>query len=458
MEPLLLKSYVPSVSCEDAAAALLSRVTSLSIASPHRRVRVSVEDSPSARGVFSGSLGAGSAHVDAALSLVSAWLHGARTPSLAGAYLAQTSLFSATPSPAELPECADVVDALVSASTAATLLAASGARSMPTHLQTVLWANGVERVVSAAHYDQVHGVLVVLRGQKRAVVFAPSAGVALGALPAGSPTPNHGGWACALSHEDDAPPPPPPPHAPSLDVELSAGDALVIPEGYWHSIASAPHTIAVTFWFSGSRELAAHELGDAGALYLARASFGALVRSHVARVRAESVAGAAARVRMRGRGEPPREPEPLSAAVMRELNPPSRSRSRSRSPHGVSGRVAEEGGAARACDLLVAVASDGALTRRALERVLHAGRADDLARVFCALSHHALDALSAGWEDDEGDDGDGVGMDGIWRGAFKSDADALAAATRALVDASKCVAEEAQRAALREMGLSVSIY
>ena len=38
----------------------------------------------------------------------------------------------------------------------------------------------------------------------------------------------------------------------TLTAELSAGDAVFIPEGWWHQVDSSDHTIAVNFWWQSA--------------------------------------------------------------------------------------------------------------------------------------------------------------------------------------------------------------
>ena len=39
-----------------------------------------------------------------------------------------------------------------------------------------------------------------------------------------------------------------------MTVHLAAGDALFLPEGWWHSVTSSPGTLAVNYWYDGAQE------------------------------------------------------------------------------------------------------------------------------------------------------------------------------------------------------------
>jgi len=102
------------------------------------------------------------------------------------------------------------------------------------------------------HYDANNNILIVLEGQKNVTLFSPSATKFLKPAAAHNEYPNHS----ALTPEE----------ADSLvvslqtqatsttdclaySVTLSAGDALFIPEGWWHQVHSQKCTMALNFWF-----------------------------------------------------------------------------------------------------------------------------------------------------------------------------------------------------------------
>lgn len=99
------------------------------------------------------------------------------------------------------------------------------------------------------HYDAYRNVLVVLYGRKTVTLYAPSEIGKLYPFPVHSKSANHS--QVDVSDPDltrhsrfaDA--------KPHLRVVLDAGDALFIPEGWWHQVDSDAFTIAVNFWFDG---------------------------------------------------------------------------------------------------------------------------------------------------------------------------------------------------------------
>eukprot|EP01032_Pedospumella_encystans_P023342 gene23342-26420_t len=117
--------------------------------------------------------------------------------------------------------------------------------------QMNLWMN-IFPASTTLHYDANNNILVVLEGQKEVTLFAPSATKFLKPAAAHNEYPNHS----ALTPEEadqlvdslrtDA--------TEATDclaysVTLSAGDALFIPEGWWHQVRSQKCTMALNFWF-----------------------------------------------------------------------------------------------------------------------------------------------------------------------------------------------------------------
>ena len=123
-----------------------------------------------------------------------------------------------------------------------------------TQLRTVLWVSAGPHI-SSPHYDEFHGLMCVAAGSKTVTLAPPSARV--------SPRPPTGD---AANHCDAA----------TLDgveggitVTLQAGDALFIPEGWWHSVVSTPRCAALTFWWR-SPAVAALAAAPAQAAYMMR--------------------------------------------------------------------------------------------------------------------------------------------------------------------------------------------
>jgi len=92
---------------------------------------------------------------------------------------------------------------------------------------------------SAPHCDESHNVLTVLSGRKTVLLLPPSSGADLGALPAWTASPHH----CQCSSEDAAR------HPDALTVTVDVGDALLIPAGWYHAVASPAGTVAVNCWW-----------------------------------------------------------------------------------------------------------------------------------------------------------------------------------------------------------------
>lgn len=101
---------------------------------------------------------------------------------------------------------------------------------------------------SSAHYDPQPNLLCVACGHKEVTLWPPECARHLAPYPLASESPNHS----SLPMHDR------PAFAAADDlarqagrffrVRLAAGDAVLIPEGWWHEVQSAEHTIAVNFW------------------------------------------------------------------------------------------------------------------------------------------------------------------------------------------------------------------
>ncbi|XP_073269674.1 lysine-specific demethylase JMJ31 isoform X2 [Primulina huaijiensis] len=110
-----------------------------------------------------------------------------------------------------------------------------------------LWMNN-DRTRSSTHYDPHHNLLCLISGCKQVTMWPPSATPFLYPFPLYGEASNH----CVVPLEN-------PdfriyPRAKNLDeysqkVILHAGDALFIPEGWFHQVDSESLTIAVNFWW-----------------------------------------------------------------------------------------------------------------------------------------------------------------------------------------------------------------
>jgi hypothetical protein len=136
-----------------------------------------------------------------------------------------------------------------------------------------LWACA-GAVESTAHYDADDNVLAVLVGRKIVALASPAAsGAVMGVYPLYSLSANHAaadlfapldsalGEASVAGPAATAAARPVTTHSfgrsgGSVEityVTVAAGDALYIPEGWWHAVRSDAGTVAVNFWFVGSR-------------------------------------------------------------------------------------------------------------------------------------------------------------------------------------------------------------
>lgn len=84
-------------------------------------------------------------------------------------------------------------------------------------------------------------LLCVVQGRKKVKLFSPNRINELNANPIWMEHSNHSTIANAVLPE------------PNLTAILEAGDALFLPEGYWHAVESDSHTLAFNFWFYGMR-------------------------------------------------------------------------------------------------------------------------------------------------------------------------------------------------------------
>ncbi|KAI5589723.1 hypothetical protein BDE02_05G181000 [Populus trichocarpa] len=142
----------------------------------------------------------------------------------------------------------------------------------PTFLETKelasinLWMNNAQSR-SSTHYDPHHNVLCVVAGSKQVVLWPPSASPFLYPMPVYGEASNHSSIAlenpdfslyprakCSMDY--------------SQKVILHAGDALFIPEGWFHQVDSDDLTIAVNFWWRSN--IMSNMLEHMDAYYLRR--------------------------------------------------------------------------------------------------------------------------------------------------------------------------------------------
>ncbi|EEF41362.1 Hypoxia-inducible factor 1 alpha inhibitor, putative [Ricinus communis] len=134
-----------------------------------------------------------------------------------------------------------------------------------------LWMNNAH-ARSSTHYDPHHNVLSIVAGRKQVTLWPPSASPFLYPMPIYGEASNHS--SVALENPDFSLYP----RAQfsleySQKVVLHAGDALFIPEGWFHQVDSDDLTIAVNFWWRSN--IMSSMLEHMDAYYLRR-----ILRSH----------------------------------------------------------------------------------------------------------------------------------------------------------------------------------
>ncbi|KAL2612998.1 hypothetical protein R1flu_024690 [Riccia fluitans] len=119
---------------------------------------------------------------------------------------------------------------------------------------------------SSTHYDPYHNVLCVVAGEKRVMLWSPSAAPYLYPLPVYGEASNHSGVDMIAPDYDIHPR-----FRMALQkakiVTLQPGDALFIPEGWYHQVDNVGVTIAVNFWWPSQLSMS---LGSAMDGYILR--------------------------------------------------------------------------------------------------------------------------------------------------------------------------------------------
>jgi hypothetical protein len=134
--------------------------------------------------------------------------------------------------------------------------------------QGVIAYLGPPRTVTPCHYDDSENVLVVVRGSKRVRLFPPgecrrmypaSTGHIYSALPPDL-EPESADLPRGFDHYR---------HARYVDVEVTAGEMLYLPQFWYHRVEGGPGDVNLTlnYWFdSHERKRAAPEVAVPGAL------------------------------------------------------------------------------------------------------------------------------------------------------------------------------------------------
>ncbi|EGZ28273.1 hypothetical protein PHYSODRAFT_466763 [Phytophthora sojae] len=116
--------------------------------------------------------------------------------------------------------------------------------------QVNLWMT-VQPGRTTLHYDAYQNILVVLYGKKTVTLFPPSDAAKLYPFPVHTKSANHSQVNIV---EPDLKAHPRFREATVHQFEVTTGDAIVIPEGWWHQVDSDAFTIAVNYWWDGERE------------------------------------------------------------------------------------------------------------------------------------------------------------------------------------------------------------
>lgn len=112
------------------------------------------------------------------------------------------------------------------------------------------WMNSAQ-ARSSTHYDPHHNLLCVVSGCKKVVLWPPSASPSLYPMPIYGEASNHSSVGLDNPNLSDYPRAE---HSlkQSQEVTLKAGDAVFIPEGWFHQVDSNELTIAVNFWWQSN--------------------------------------------------------------------------------------------------------------------------------------------------------------------------------------------------------------
>ncbi|KAK9862617.1 hypothetical protein WJX84_009137 [Apatococcus fuscideae] len=148
-------------------------------------------------------------------------------------------------------------------------------RHEPTEIN--LWMS-MRGSCSSLHYDPYQNLLCVVRGSKTVHMYPPGCSPDLAPQPVWGESPNH---SPVNSFQPDFIKHPEFEKALSSRVTctLQAGDALFLPEGWWHQVQSEGITIAVNFWWASDFE---QKLGGHMDAYYLRRLVHSMLTSHTA--------------------------------------------------------------------------------------------------------------------------------------------------------------------------------
>ncbi|CAM9833946.1 unnamed protein product, partial [Discosporangium mesarthrocarpum] len=148
-------------------------------------------------------------------------------------------------------------------------------------VQINLWIGAIPTSTNL-HFDANHNFLFILKGKKTATLLPPSMTADIQAMPVSSESPNHstlgqpeaGTLALGARGVQEG----------ALKVEVLQGEALFIPEGWWHQICSENGTVAVNVWFKGVRARLCEGAGQHMRPYYLRCLLGSLLQDRLQRV------------------------------------------------------------------------------------------------------------------------------------------------------------------------------
>ncbi|POM79972.1 Clavaminate synthase-like protein [Phytophthora palmivora] len=117
--------------------------------------------------------------------------------------------------------------------------------------QVNLWMT-VQSGRTTLHYDAYQNILVVLYGRKKVTLYPPSDTAKMYPFPVHTKSVVNHSQVNVVQPDLEK-------HvrfreATAQRFEVVAGDAIVIPEGWWHQVDSDDFTIAVNYWWDGVRE------------------------------------------------------------------------------------------------------------------------------------------------------------------------------------------------------------
>lgn len=110
--------------------------------------------------------------------------------------------------------------------------------------QVTLWMNMDVQTISSLHYDGYHNLLCVVTGKKTVRMCSGDYSRFLFPFMAFSGSANHSKQYRVFAEAVHRLP-----ANAVLEVEVRSGEALFIPEGWWHEVVSDPATMAISFWF-----------------------------------------------------------------------------------------------------------------------------------------------------------------------------------------------------------------